>query len=489
MSFTIDRSDNLIIKNYNSDDDMKMIKKFISKIGNNHTDKKKRLNRHIDRFISKYAKKHKNINVKIESVVSSNREIYREASIAEANEKNNIFVSTIVGNPLTRVKHKQSDKMNYTIRPNHTLLQRPSTTQLNVLVQPNVKKYAIVFLCMLNPMYVVGACIQAYMHKKFLSKQSKSIDLMIMCDDNIHYNYGELLEQYFDRVERISLRCFKVDANYIKKASDNWVKKYTWIRYATSKWEVLQYDEYDKILFLDIDVLPATVELYDIFDLPTPGFYNSARKNKCVSGTSYKLNIDYDFKQYIEKHQDIGTADGGVCLLKPSKKDYHDYAEYVDNIFKDGVYSLVSSGPDETSLFYFYASQIPIYDLCAEYMAVPWEKNNQNTRLYNFVAYKKPWAKPLFISWAEESIWHDIYKKMPKNEDLHEIYNMTKIEYMKNFVKSDTRMQKKYNSTQWLDRNPNALKDIVSSGYSIQTIEQYEKMIKFANYGNLQMSL
>lgn len=492
MPFNIESTNNLIILNYKENDSMNTIKDFISNIGTNNTNRQNKLNKKIDRIISKFAEKHGNINIKIESIASPNDAIYQENSLADDKQKNKIYISTLVGNPLIRVNHKQSNKSDrsvYKIRPNHTLLQRPRTAQLNVLVQPNVKKYAIIFLCMLNPLYIVGACIQAYMHKKFLCQQSKLIELVIMCDDYIHYNYGTMLEQYFDRVKRIQLRCFKVDEKYINKASDNWKKKYTWIGYATSKWEVLQYDEYDKILFLDTDILPASVELYNIFDMPTPGFYNTVHKNNCVDGASYKVNIDYDFKQYIENHSDIGTINGGICLLKPSKKDYHDYVEYTLNIFKDGIYSMTTSGPDETSLFYFYASKSPIYDICEDYMAVPWEKNNNNVKLYNFVAYKKPWAKPLFISWAEETIWHDIYKKMPKNEYLHEIYNMTKIEYIKNFVKSDISTQKHYNNTKWLDRHPNALKEIIDSGYSIKTIEKYEKMIQFENYGKLRMNI
>ncbi len=44
-----------------------------------------------------------------------------------------------------------------------------------------------------------------------------------------------------------------------------------WMRYSINKWQVLQYDEYDKILFCDIDLLSISKDFYNIFNIDTFG--------------------------------------------------------------------------------------------------------------------------------------------------------------------------------------------------------------------------
>src|SRR5271155_3751950 len=76
----------------------------------------------------------------------------------------------------------------------------------NDSIKNETKKYAVVMLCMLRSHYVLGACISAFAHKFILKRKNiTDVDLVIMCDDVIYENHGDLLRKYFDIVEKINI--------------------------------------------------------------------------------------------------------------------------------------------------------------------------------------------------------------------------------------------------------------------------------------------
>ena len=99
------------------------------------------------------------------------------------------------------------------------------------------KKNAIFMMVIINDHYVIGACIAAFCHKKFLSKMNDDKpDLVIMCDEIIYRKYHEVLEIFFDRVEKIELR------NFPAKPSYNFHSKYSsWITLSLNKWQIMNY--------------------------------------------------------------------------------------------------------------------------------------------------------------------------------------------------------------------------------------------------------
>lgn len=321
--------------------------------------------------------------------------------------------------------------------------------QLSGSKQPN--KDAIFMLCILKDHYVLGACIISYLHRLFINKLHKTIDLVIMCDKYIYDKYNKLLSQYFDRVILLKMRYFEPSSQY-----DYIKNKYSsWIGYSLNKWQLLQHEEYNKILFLDIDIMPNRESFYDIFTFGTPGLHNiianrvlkKTKTNRCVNNTPYDYSKPSSFDQYLDDLSDYGSMDGGICLLTPSKKQYEQYVKFTDELFKDGIYSVKHSGPDETSMFYFYLTGTePMYNICNEYAVIPWDQPTlvEGANGYNFLSFVKPWNKPRILCWDEELIWWYLYDKMDKPTQLDQLYETTMADSIKQYNESKEYEKHKY---------------------------------------------
>jgi hypothetical protein len=337
------------------------------------------------------------------------------------------------------------------------------------------KEYAIVMLCMLKNHYVLGACIAAFTHKFILTQNNiENIDLVIMCDNVIYTRYKSLLSRYFDRVEKINLDKFSLSKKY--RFTERWIAKYGWINYSTNKWQCLKLVDYKKILFIDIDILPVSDKFYKIFSQNTPSFSNhyivndrlkidENIKNENIKNENIKNENDKDVKNndkiydplnkinsYDEytKMKSIQTLNGGLVLLKPDIKVYDKYKDFIGKIFNHGLFSPMVSGPDESSLFYFYTKIHPekmFYKISKKYQVTPWddpEKYLCTALSYNFVSYVKPWLKPKFLTWPEENIWRDIYEKIPFNKALSDLLKESILTGFDMYLGDDTGFMNKY---------------------------------------------
>ncbi len=117
-----------------------------------------------------------------------------------------------------------------------------------------------------NELYIPGACASAFTHRKFIEKNKFDIKLIVMVDKKI-FTYKKELEKYFDEVILIEMFEVKLNPEYYI------IEKYSkWMKYSINKWHVLKMVKYEKILFIDIDILPIKKSFYDIFKNNTPGF-------------------------------------------------------------------------------------------------------------------------------------------------------------------------------------------------------------------------
>jgi hypothetical protein len=320
------------------------------------------------------------------------------------------------------------------------------------------QNYAIVMLCMLKDMYVVGACISAYTHKYLIQKQNRSIKLVVMCDDYIYHKWQTLLKDFFDDIKLIKLIKFgeKNDYNFPKK-------KYDWMQYSPNKWQCMNFIEYDKILFCDIDMLPVSVNFYDMFDFDTPSIHiiysfmdkeeKTRMTNQCQSNKMYEIeNTFSSYDEYISQHtRPLGSMDGGLILLKPSATMHDEYFDFVKDIYKNGVFSIFNSGPDETSLFYFLTKKGNVYNICNQYLVIPWEDTADKINsayAYNFLSFVKPWIKHRLLQWKEESLWADIYDVIINNnpyvDQLRELNNEEIKKNIENFKQLNKNEKHKY---------------------------------------------
>lgn len=350
------------------------------------------------------------------------------------------------------------------------------------------KKYAIVMFCILKDHYVLGACIAAYLHKLFIKKTNKDIDLVIMCDDYIYKKYKSILSNYFDRVIQIKLRHFELSEKYEFAKH----KYSSWIGYSMNKWQCLNLTEYEKILFLDIDILPSSIKLYDLFSFNTPAIHIHHLSNHlCFNSrlvpkpTEKKLSYD----EYIKNLYQYGSLDGGILLLKPNSDMYNKYVKMTDELFKDGAYGHNITAIDETSLFYFFlANDIPIYDICVDYAVIPWDDSKyvQYAKSYNFLSFVKPWTKPKIISWKEEMIWRYIYDKMPKKDKLEKLFEKVITDSIDIYKSYDERQKSRYYNLEYVKKYREEFEQISRLDKKFKKIMELDKKIEISGFGILK---
>lgn len=353
------------------------------------------------------------------------------------------------------------------------------------------KKNAIFMMCIINPHYVLGACIASYCHRRLLesSGRKKDVDLVIMCDDKIYDTYHELLSHpiFFDVVEKIDLRTFPVSTKY-KYAK---LKYSSWIGSSLNKWQILNHEEYRKIIFVDVALLPVDHTFYDLLNLSTPGFVFRKEKDmlnnrNCKDGTMLKKDVrkDLTYDDYLLNDYSYGSINGYLVVIEPNRELYNEYVKMTDDLYKNGIYSVYRSGPDETSLYYFYLTRFDtMYDICHENANIPWDESVlvDVAKGYEFSAMYKPWIKPKILSWGEEMLWRDIFdiiiKKLYRRYQIHNtddtdsnkpdplsvaaatvlkaVFKRTMISTYKLYLGLDKKAQKKNFNTKYVERFSN----------------------------------
>jgi len=319
----------------------------------------------------------------------------------------------------------------------------------------NKTKNAIGMIIFKNPLYLVGACLSAWTHREFIKKYNLNINLVVMVDEQI-YKYKEELEKYFDYVELIELIEIKLSPKYYV------INKYSqWMKYSISKWNILKFDNYEKILFLDIDILPIDKDFYSVFDFDTPCIM--------VRGLNFESNIlakpelfldtkhDYKKNEYSKLALELKhSLDAGFILLEPSKTLFDEYIKFIKICEgTEGYISKYDSGVDETTLLIFlmFYKKIPVHLIPYNYAPIPWDKfpYDKNKMVgINFISMIKPWIKLPIIQWSDENIWHRIAKKAL---DVHSVITKIYIKYLidelykfyYNFKKNISKSNSPYN--------------------------------------------
>ncbi len=294
-----------------------------------------------------------------------------------------------------------------------------------------------------NNLYISGACLSAYTHRQFINKNNLDIELVIMVDENV-YKYKKELEKYFDRVIKIDLFEVKLNNKYYV------IEKYSkWMKYSINKWQILNIKGYEKILFLDIDILPLNERFYDVFKNRTPSFMIKGQSYNNTEIKDYYVSKDLDFnieKCYKFSEKLFKSIDASFVLLKPDEKLYNEYFDFIKKCAGDtGYISMTHSGVDETSLliFYLFYKKITCYSISYEFAVVPWEKkyryDKNKVMGINYVAAIKPWTLLPMFQWGEQLIWHKIAKKaLEKDSIITDFYTYYLLETLKNFIKEQS---------------------------------------------------
>lgn len=292
----------------------------------------------------------------------------------------------------------------------------------------NIQTNAIFMLIFGKTHYIVGAVIAASVHKKFMKKNNIYMDIICMVDNTI-YEYKDELLKYFDKVILIDLIEIKLynETKIIDKYID-------WIRYSINKWQALRFDEYDKILFCDIDLLPIDKDFYNIFDIDTFGLYVNS---KCDNFNEYIDKKDFLDNTIIEDNEYYHIAlklkmniNATIVLLKPDIKLYQEYLEFIKLCEKNNGYksTIQFSGPDESTLLLFllFYKNIKCKYISCDYAVIPWDFKDIHKYKFksiNYASMIKPWLKIPMICWSDEIIWHKlVLKTIDKDSKIYDIY-------------------------------------------------------------------
>ena len=319
-------------------------------------------------------------------------------------------------------------------------------------------KNAIFTLVFGNENYITGVILSAYIHKKFIKSINLDIDLVIMVDDKI-YEYKNELLKYFDIVKKIDLLELKLSEKFIY-----YFKKYSkFMKYLINKWQILQFEEYNKILFLDSDFLPIKKDFYKIFNLNTPALFpnisNTYICNNNIIPTNYlmkKHDIEKIKKYKAEQYYNVSlklnfSIDATIGLFTPKKKLYNEYLDFINKASINGYISSECSAVDETSLLLFFAfyKNIQVYCIDKEYCLSPWYHKDYNLNKVsgiNYISLIKPWLKFPFLQWPEEIIWHKIANHaMKKSKIIKNIYINGLLQNLKLLITYDIQTNIKKN--------------------------------------------
>lgn len=251
-------------------------------------------------------------------------------------------------------------------------------------------RYAIVTIVMLNNYYTPGAIALGKSLRKYPpTVPGSKIETVCLITEGVD---PEALKPYWDKVQVVPL----ITTTYVPGLGANAEKLYPWMAHAPTKWQILGLTQYDKVLFVDADMIvvadigplfrlepPAA-----IFDHPSATYYIS---NPLWTGNRSKgggfINWYYQSesipvptgmkipRSLIERLSHNSNSQfapqGSLVLLKPDANHLKAYAHYITDILKSlqmpvyrgkaiaGYRQTTStlSGVDETSIAVFMHDQ------------------------------------------------------------------------------------------------------------------------------------
>lgn len=285
-------------------------------------------------------------------------------------------------------------------------------------------KNAFTTLVMKNPHYAYGAMVMA--HSLRLTKTKYKITCMLTSD--LFPKYHKLLKSVFDEVYEIEYIESKGHELTSKKQKEIYSE---WMSISPTKWRCLDLCKFDKICFLDADLL-IIKNIDHLFKLKAPA---AAFVNYWVerNNPSYK-NIKYGEKinsAIIKKNLRKGYVAIGHCMiLEPKCKLVDKFVEFMENDFTNNTNSV--SMIDEKSIVSFMLYMNKTWtQLNHTYNTMPWYIKNSNTiningqkvfyqpKILHFFNKEKPWISERG-KWGDTEIWwqyyDDLITTLPKSE-------------------------------------------------------------------------
>lgn len=277
-------------------------------------------------------------------------------------------------------------------------------------------KYAYVYVIFGGDRYVPGVYLSAYSLKKLKTK----CDIVCMVTDDVSNDGIEKLKTVVDKIKKI--KYLKFDAT-MKTVGMR--KRYPNINKYFTKWNCMNLDEYEKIVYLDSATL-VVKPLDHLFRINRPaGIFLSKEKDDII--TTKEIAKRFESKTNSYNFPFVG---GMIILLKPSKKLFKDYMNMMiikKNFFMK-LYKKFGSSPDEITLTYFmsYYDKGPKCDWkrlnrCYSYSHYKYLENKNKPCPYNEIkilnvsSSKKIWELD-YDEYNDIIFWHHLYNHVIGND-------------------------------------------------------------------------
>ena len=269
------------------------------------------------------------------------------------------------------IKNKtQCSKLNLDLNLDLPLNKKTKKSSHNSIIKNNIKnnKYAITTLLFGGDSYLPGILLLGSSIKKIMPElYEKYITLCCMVTNDVSPEARALISKLYDRI--IDVDYLQISPKLIKHKNPN--TQYIYSKTFT-KLRIFDMTEYDKVLFLDSDMLVLKKEFFSLFNLNTPAavflgklsnnpsdryfkeFKENGRlfkqfqtkychwqnNNKRKSGPEHILHgnlIPYDKKYENERANDGMNIETSVLLIKPSKYMANEVNKYVENIRQKNI--------------------------------------------------------------------------------------------------------------------------------------------------------
>lgn len=187
--------------------------------------------------------------------------------------------------------------------------------------QGGTKRCAVTMLLLNENLgYIIGSLVLADSIKKL--SPGIAVTVMIAFDDE---KIERLLEQQFDEVIHVPIIEYKVSGNRWPRFDGN----YQWLSKSFTKINVYTLTQYDKVLFLDADMV-CIKDLSPVFDLPTPAGCITTGKHILVE-TGMKLS-----KLFLLESLKKAYGISGACfMIQPSQNQFNKLISRLDTLTKN----------------------------------------------------------------------------------------------------------------------------------------------------------